>query len=92
MTSLDPPALSSLFTQDTRLLGLEGAAFEGKLVVEGFAGVEGTNIDYAFDVSCIADNPALSTSAWIGEPACLWVMQANGIPRRWQGIVSAAYY
>lgn len=85
-------ALSSL-GPNARLLTYSGPAhgpdFGASLVAEHAVGSEGVNQLFEFQLDLLSPSAQLDLRPLLGQEASLGLLQADGNPRHWHGIVSA---
>ncbi len=96
IASLIPSALGLFGTglsQHARLLTLASAqdsSLPQALVAERFAGREGINELYAFEVDALSTSTDLDLQQFIGEELTVTLLQADGSRRAWHGICTEA--
>jgi type VI secretion system secreted protein VgrG len=96
VASLIPSALGLFGTglsQHARLLTLASAqdsSLPQALVAERFAGREGINELYAFEVDALSTSTDLDLQQFIGEELTVTLLQADGSRRAWHGICTEA--
>jgi type VI secretion system secreted protein VgrG len=96
IAALIPSALGLFGTglsQHARLLTLASAqdsSLPEALVAERFAGREGVNELYAFEVDALSTSTNLDLNQFIGEELTVTLLQADGSRRAWHGICTEA--
>jgi type VI secretion system secreted protein VgrG len=96
IAALIPSALGLFGTglsQHARLLTLASAqdsSLPEALVPERFAGREGVNELYAFEVDALSTSTNLDLNQFIGEELTVTLLQADGSRRAWHGICTEA--
>jgi type VI secretion system secreted protein VgrG len=96
IASLIPSALGLFGTglsQFARLITLASAqdsTLPESLMAERFAGREGVNELYAFEVEALSTSTDLDLNLFIGEELTVTLLQADGTRRAWHGICTEA--
>lgn len=78
-------AITSLLSQDTRLIEIDTPAVGPALVVERFDGIESVCADFKFTIDCLSTSAFLDAKALVGERLSLRVRRADGGHRHWHG-------
>ena len=96
IAALIPSALGLFGTglsQHARLITLASAqdsSLPESLMAERFAGREGVNELYAFEVDALSTSTDLDLNQFIGEELTITLLQADGSRRAWHGICTEA--